>query len=95
MKAYLVLAAVCVLAAQPASAQYRSPWTPPAPYSSRGTSSPPLIDQLARRIDSDLRMQIISRDDWQRLRRCLAAAGGLVDEERFEDWRPRLTESVS
>ena len=29
-------------------------------------------------------------DDWQRLRRCLAVAGGLLDEERFEDWRPGL-----
>jgi DNA-binding SARP family transcriptional activator/TolB-like protein len=43
---------------------------------------------------------IAVEDDWQRLRRCLAAAGGLVDEERFEDWRPRppadrLTESAS
>jgi DNA-binding SARP family transcriptional activator/TolB-like protein len=25
--------------------------------------------------------------DWERLRRCLAKAGGLVDEERFEGWR--------
>jgi hypothetical protein len=38
---------------------------------------------------------IAVEDDWQRLRRCLAAAGGLVDEVRFEEWRPRLTESVS
>jgi len=27
-------------------------------------------------------------DDWQRLRRCLATAGGVVDEERFEEWPP-------
>ena len=43
---------------------------------------------------------IAVEDDWQRLRRCLAAAGGLVDEERFEEWRPsppadRLTEPAS
>jgi hypothetical protein len=38
---------------------------------------------------------IAVEDDWHRLRQCLAAAGGLVDEECFEDWRPRLTESVS
>jgi len=29
-------------------------------------------------------------DDWERLRQCLAAAGGLVDEVRFGDWWPRL-----
>ncbi len=43
---------------------------------------------------------IAVEDDWQRLRRCLAAAGGLVDAERFEEWRPsppadRLTEPAS
>jgi hypothetical protein len=25
--------------------------------------------------------------DWERLRRCLAKAGGSVEEERFEGWR--------
>ena len=39
-------------------------------------------------------------DDWQRLRQCLGTAGGLVDEERFEGWRPspstdRLVKSAS
>jgi tetratricopeptide (TPR) repeat protein len=60
--------------------------------------------EWVRRIPPDDRMiyrwllhmfPIAVEDDWQRLRRCLAAAGGLVDEERFEDWRPTLTESVS
>jgi DNA-binding SARP family transcriptional activator/TolB-like protein len=39
-------------------------------------------------------------DDWERLRRCLAAAGGLVDEECFANWWPspladRLMKSAS
>ena len=39
-------------------------------------------------------------DDWERLRRCLAAAGGLVNQERFGEWWPgpsadRLMKSAS
>lgn len=64
MKTYLLLGILSVVVAEPALAQYRSP--PVYPY---GYASPAqLIDQLARRIDDDVRYRIITRAEAQRLR---------------------------
>lgn len=64
MRSLVLLGILSAMAAGPAAAQYRS--APINPY--RSASPVDQLDQLARHIDNDLRLQIISSSDGQWLR---------------------------
>jgi hypothetical protein len=65
MKRILLFGILSIFAAEAASAQYRNPF-PPYPY--RAPSPRQQVDELARRIENDVRYRIISLEDARALR---------------------------